>query len=51
MTRTGCMYGVHLETSPNRFERMKITHPKLYDFCVQKLGVAKVLRFMESGYK
>lgn len=33
--RTGCMfcgYGCHLEKSPNRFERMKETHPKQYDY-------------------
>lgn len=36
--RTGCMYcgfGCHLEASPNRFERMKITHPKQYDFIMR----------------
>ena len=36
--RTGCMfclYGCHLEKSPNRLERMKITHPKQYDFIMR----------------
>lgn len=31
--RTGCVccgFGCHLEKSPNRFERLKETHPKLY---------------------
>ena len=31
--RTGCMlcgFGCHLEKSPNRFERLKETHPKMY---------------------
>lgn len=35
--RTGCMFcgfGAHLEKSPNRFERMKLTHPKHYQFCI-----------------
>ena len=35
--RTGCMFcgfGVHLEKGENRFERMKHTHPKHYDFCI-----------------
>lgn len=30
--RTGCMfcmYGCHLEKEPNKFQRMKVTHPKL----------------------
>jgi hypothetical protein len=33
-TRTGCMlcgFGCHLEKSPNRFEMLKQTHPKMYD--------------------
>lgn len=36
--RTGCMFcgfGCHLEKSPNRFERMKITHPKQYDYIMR----------------
>ena len=36
--RTGCMfcgYGCHLESSPNRFERMKETHPKQYDYIMR----------------
>ena len=35
--RTGCMFcafGAHLEKSENRFERMKHTHPKHYEFCI-----------------
>ena len=37
VTRTGCvfcMYGVHLEKGENRFERMKRTHPNLYNYCM-----------------
>ena len=37
LNRTGCMfcmYGCHLEKSPNRFEIMKETHPKLYNYCI-----------------
>ncbi len=36
--RTGCMfcgYGAHLEKSPNRFERMKQTHPGLYAYIMK----------------
>ena len=35
--RTGCVYcplGCHLEKEPNRFQRLKETHPKLYDYCI-----------------
>lgn len=44
--RTGCMfcmYGLHLESQPNRFERMKETHPKLYDYIMNKLGGKHVM--------
>ena len=36
--RTGCMfcgYGCHLEKSPGRFERMKITHPKQHEYIMK----------------
>nr|DAV33784.1 MAG TPA: phosphoadenosine-phosphosulfate reductase [Caudoviricetes sp.] len=36
--RTGCMFcgfGCHLEKSPNRFERMKETHPKQYEYIMK----------------
>lgn len=36
--RTGCMfcgYGCHLEDSPTRFERMKVTHPKQYNYIMK----------------
>lgn len=39
--RTGCMFcmfGLHFDESPNRFERMKETHPKQYDYIMNKLG-------------
>ena len=42
LSRTGCMfcgYGAHLEKSPNRFERMKETHPKLYDYIMRPSGL------------
>lgn len=35
--RTGCifcMYGCHLEKEPNRFQRLKETHPRQYDYCI-----------------
>ena len=36
--RTGCMfcgYGCHLEKDEGRFERMKKTHPKQYDYIMR----------------
>lgn len=51
--RTGCMFcmfGVHLEKEPNRFQRMKITHPKQYDYCINQLGVGRVLDYIGVSY-
>ena len=47
--RTGCvfcMFGLQKERSPNRFQRMKQTHPKLWKYCMVKLGLKKVLNYM-----
>lgn len=47
--RTGCMFcmfGCHLEKEPNRFQRMKETHPKQYKYCMQNLGLDEVLTYM-----
>ena len=44
--RTGCMfcmYGLHLESHPNRFERMKETHPKQYEYIMDKLNGRHVM--------
>jgi 3'-phosphoadenosine 5'-phosphosulfate sulfotransferase (PAPS reductase)/FAD synthetase len=52
--RTGCMFcmfGVHLEKDENRFQRMKKTHPKHYDFCINKLGCGKVLDYIGVPYE
>lgn len=35
--RTGCvfcMFGAHLEKGETRFQRLKHTHPKLYNYCI-----------------
>lgn len=35
--RTGCIFcafGCHLEESPSRFERLKETHPRQYEYCI-----------------
>ncbi len=57
--RTGCMFcmfGCHLEKEPNRFQRMKITHPKQYEFCLKPieeggLGLKAVLDYIGVKYE
>lgn len=51
--RTGCMFcmfGVHLEQYPNRFQRMQRTHPKQWEYCINTLGLAKVLDYIHVSY-
>jgi len=53
-SRTGysfCGYGCHLEKEPNRFQRLKQTHPKLWEYCMKPwedggLGMKEVLGFI-----
>lgn len=47
--RTGCMFcpvGCHLEKGENKFQRMKRTHPKIWEYCMNKLGMAEVLDYI-----
>lgn len=65
--RTGCifcMFGCHLEKEPNRFQRLKETHPRQYEYCInggemvegkwqpnkQGLGLGKVLDYINVKY-
>ena len=53
-TRTGCMFcafGAHLEKPPNRFQRMAKTHPKHWDYCMNRLEMAKVLQYIGVEYE
>ena len=53
VARTGCMFcmfGVHLENEPNRFQNMKKTHPKLYKYCMEELKLNMVLDFIGVKY-
>lgn len=45
-----CMFGIHMEKYPNRFQRMKHTHPKQYDYCMNKLGLKEVLEYIKIPY-
>ena len=52
--RTGCMFcmfGCHLDKAPNRFQRMKKTHPKQYAYCMEQLGLKEVLEYIGVPYE
>lgn len=52
--RTGCVFcgfGCHLEKEPNKFQRLKQTHPKLWEYCMKPwdeggLGMKEVLDYI-----
>ena len=50
--RTGCMFcliGSHLE-KPNKIQRMKITHPNIYNYCLNQLGMKEVMKKIGVPY-
>jgi 3'-phosphoadenosine 5'-phosphosulfate sulfotransferase (PAPS reductase)/FAD synthetase len=57
--RTGCMFcmfGCHLDKEPNRFQMMKTSHPKQYEYCMRNiedggLGLRKVLEYIGVKYE
>lgn len=57
--RTGCMFcmfGCHLEKEPNRFQKMKQTHPKIWEYCMKPLdngglGLKEVLEYIDVKYE
>jgi len=52
-SRTGCMFcmfGTHLEKYPNKFQLMQKTHPQYYSYCIEKLGLGKVMDYVGIKY-
>ena len=44
-----CCFGLHMETTPNRFQMLKKTHPKQYRFCIERLGLGRVLDYIHDN--
>ncbi len=52
-SRTGCifcMFGVHLESKTNRFQRLQRTHPKLWSYCIHTLNLKQCLDYLNIDY-
>lgn len=52
--RTGCMFcmfGVHLEEHPNRFEIMRKIHPDIFQYCMNKLNLKNIITYIEANTK
>ncbi len=48
--RTGrmfCGFGIHMQGEPNRFVRMKKSHPAQWRYCMDKLGMRELLQFFK----
>lgn len=53
VAKTGCMFcgfGVHLEPRPNRYEKLQITHPKIYRYIMDRMGMREILKFWGVPY-
>lgn len=46
----GCLYGCHLEDSPNRLQMLKVTHPAIYDYLFEKLNYKQVCDYIGIAY-
>lgn len=45
-----CAFGAHLDVKkghPTKFQLMKETHPKLWAYCMTKLGMREVLKYLD----
>ena len=52
--RTGCvfcLFGIKSDKNPNRIQRLAITHPKLWNYCIYKLGLKEVMEFIGEPYE
>lgn len=53
-SRTGCVFcpvGVHLEKGLNKFQRLERTHPKMHDYCMNRLGLKDLLEFVGVDWR
>jgi len=51
--RTGCIFcpvGCHLDKE-NRFQRLSVTHPRQYDYVINKLGLGGLLDYVGVTYR
>ena len=51
--RTGCMFcmfGYQHDKKPTRFDLMKETHPQIYDYCMNKLNLKQIIKYIEDNF-
>lgn len=52
--RTGCLFcgfGIHMERTPNRFQRLKKSHPRLWNYVIEKIGMKVPLEWLGIEYE
>jgi len=48
---TGCIFcgfGLHMEKTPNRFQKLYHSHPKLWEYCMDKIGLRKIMQYIRD---
>jgi 3'-phosphoadenosine 5'-phosphosulfate sulfotransferase (PAPS reductase)/FAD synthetase len=54
VNRTGCsfcLFGLHMEKGYNRLQKMQLTHPKIWNYIIYKVGFGYFLDFMNENVK
>lgn len=52
--RTGCMFcpiGVQLEKQPNKFQRMAVNYPKIWNYVINRMKLGELLDYASVPYK
>lgn len=52
--RTGCvfcLFGIKSDAKPNRIQRLLTTHPQLWDYCINRLGMRQVMDYINEPYQ
>lgn len=47
---TGCLFGCQNDGEPNRLQKLKITHPKIYNYLFDKLNYKEVCDYIGLAY-
>lgn len=45
-----CLFGIHHDPEPNRMQKMQRDYPRQWDYCINRLGIGKVLDYVGIPY-
>jgi hypothetical protein len=45
------MFGIQQEKEPNRFQKMELSHPEEYKYCMEDLGIKDVMEYLNIPYR